>query len=144
MFFGVIKLKQNGRLDETWKFCWLGILTMSDQLKEKLWIYHRHTFYTDIGWHKLGWHWFSAISENQNGRHSQFFRLYFRPITAMPFKLSSPDLTCRWVIIIVLVFDLISLLVNFSCELGQIMTRYDFLWARWVILRNFQPDLNLT
>ena len=21
-------------------------------------------------------------------------------------------------------------LVNFSCELGQIMTRYDFLWAR--------------
>ena len=23
--------------------------------------------------------------------------------------------------------DLISLLVNFSCELGQIMTRYDFL-----------------
>ena len=26
--------------------------------------------------------------------------------------------------------DLISLLVNFSCELGQIMTRYDFLWAR--------------
>ena len=25
--------------------------------------------------------------------------------------------------------DLISLLVNFSCELGQIMTRYDFLWA---------------
>ena len=27
-------------------------------------------------------------------------------------------------------FDLISLLVNFSCELGPIMTRYDFLWAR--------------
>ena len=27
-------------------------------------------------------------------------------------------------------FDLISLLVNFSCELEQIMTRYDFLWAR--------------
>ena len=27
---------------------------------------------------------------------------------------------------------LISLLVNFSCELGQIMARYDFLWARWV------------
>ena len=31
---------------------------------------------------------------------------------------------------------LISLLVNFSCELGQIMTRYDFLWARWVILHD--------
>ena len=31
---------------------------------------------------------------------------------------------------------LVSLLVNFSCELGQIMTRYDFLWARWVILNN--------
>ena len=27
--------------------------------------------------------------------------------------------------------DLISILVNFSCELGPIMTRYDFLWARW-------------
>ena len=26
--------------------------------------------------------------------------------------------------------DLIFPLVNFSCELGQIMTRYDFLWAR--------------
>ena len=32
--------------------------------------------------------------------------------------------------------DLISPLVNFSCELEQIMTRYDFLWARWVILSN--------
>ena len=39
--------------------------------------------------------------------------------------------------------DLISLLVNFSCELGQIMTRYDFLWARWVILSNVWTDLNL-
>ena len=27
-------------------------------------------------------------------------------------------------------FDLISRLVNFSCELGQRLTRYDFLWAR--------------
>ena len=26
--------------------------------------------------------------------------------------------------------DLISLLVNFLCELGQIMTKYDFLGAR--------------
>ena len=32
--------------------------------------------------------------------------------------------------------DLISLLVNFSCELGPRMTRYDFLWARRVILSN--------
>ena len=32
--------------------------------------------------------------------------------------------------------DLISLLVNFSCELGQIMTIYDFPWARWVIPSN--------
>ena len=32
--------------------------------------------------------------------------------------------------------DLISLLVNFSCELGQIMTGYDFLWTRRVILFN--------
>ena len=35
---------------------------------------------------------------------------------------------------------LISLLVNFSCELGQIMTRYDFLWARWVILHDSFSD----
>ena len=34
---------------------------------------------------------------------------------------------------------LISLLVNFSCELGQIMTRYDFLWARWVFWAMFEP-----
>ena len=40
--------------------------------------------------------------------------------------------------------DLISLLVNFACELMQIMTRYDFLWARWVILSNVQTDSNLT
>ena len=26
-------------------------------------------------------------------------------------------------------FDLISLLVNISCKLGPIMTRYDFLWG---------------
>ena len=41
-------------------------------------------------------------------------------------------------------FDLIKLLLKFSCELGQIMTRYDFLWARWVFLSNFLTDLNLT
>ena len=40
--------------------------------------------------------------------------------------------------------DLISLLVNFSCEFGQIMTRYDFLWARWVLLSHVRTDLNLT
>ena len=39
--------------------------------------------------------------------------------------------------------DLISLLVNFACELGQIMTRHDFLWARWVILSNVRTDLDL-
>ena len=39
--------------------------------------------------------------------------------------------------------DLISLLVNFSCELGPIMTRYDFLWARWVILSNVRTDSQL-
>ena len=31
-----------------------------------------------------------------------------------------------------------------SCELGQILTRYDFLWARPVILSNVRTDLNLT
>ena len=39
---------------------------------------------------------------------------------------------------------LISLLINFSCELGQIITRYDFLWARLVILSNVRTDLYLT
>ena len=31
--------------------------------------------------------------------------------------------------------DIISLLVNFSYELGQIMSRYDFLWAIRLILQ---------
>ena len=33
--------------------------------------------------------------------------------------------------------DLISLLVNFSCELGSIITRYGFLEARIMILSKF-------
>ena len=40
--------------------------------------------------------------------------------------------------------DLITLLVNFSCQFRQIMTRYDFLWARRVILSNVRTDSNLT
>ena len=36
---------------------------------------------------------------------------------------------------------LISLSVNFSCELGQIMNRYDFLCPRWVILSNVRNRL---
>ena len=40
--------------------------------------------------------------------------------------------------------DIISLLVDFSCELGQIMTRYDILWARRVILSNVRTDSNFT
>ena len=39
--------------------------------------------------------------------------------------------------------DLISLLVNFSCELGQIMTRYDFLLPRRVIVSNVLTDSQL-
>ena len=35
-------------------------------------------------------------------------------------------------------------LVNFSCELEQIMTKYDFLDARRVILSNVQTNSNLT
>ena len=53
-------------------FCWLRILTTSDQLKQKLWIYHHQTFDMDIRWHKLGWYWFSAIFKKRDGRHSQF------------------------------------------------------------------------
>ena len=39
--------------------------------------------------------------------------------------------------------DLISLLVNFSYELGQIMARFDFLWPGWVNLNNVQTDSQL-
>ena len=40
--------------------------------------------------------------------------------------------------------DLISLLVNYSYELGQIMARFDFLWPRWVIVSNHvQTDFQL-
>ena len=38
---------------------------------------------------------------------------------------------------------LISVLVNFSCQLGQIMTRYDLLEPRIVILSNVRTDSNL-
>ena len=37
-----------------------------------------------------------------------------------------------------------SILVNLSCELGQIMTRYDLLWAKSVILSNVRTNCNLT
>ena len=40
--------------------------------------------------------------------------------------------------------DLIFILVNFSYELRQIMTRYAFLEVRWVILSNVRTDSNLT
>ena len=40
--------------------------------------------------------------------------------------------------------DLISPLVNSSYELGQIMTIYDFILARRVILSSDRTDLNLT
>ena len=39
--------------------------------------------------------------------------------------------------------DLISLLVNFSCTLKQIMTRYDFLLPKRVIISNIQADSKL-
>ena len=38
---------------------------------------------------------------------------------------------------------LISLLVNISCELGKIMTRYEFLWTRRVILSNVRNNLRM-
>ena len=37
---------------------------------------------------------------------------------------------------------LISLLVNFSCEMGQIMNRYDFLEGRWVLTFGWLQKLN--
>ena len=39
--------------------------------------------------------------------------------------------------------DLITLLVNFSYQVGTMMSRYDFLEARRVILRNVRTDYNL-
>ena len=40
--------------------------------------------------------------------------------------------------------DLILILINFSYEFRQIMTRYDFLELRWVILCNVRTQYNLT
>ena len=40
--------------------------------------------------------------------------------------------------------DLFSFLVNFACELEQIMSIYDFLWARRVILSNARTDFKIT
>ena len=39
--------------------------------------------------------------------------------------------------------DLILILVNFTFEVGQIMTRYHFQEAKWVILSNFRTDSQL-
>ena len=39
--------------------------------------------------------------------------------------------------------DLISSLVNFSCELGPIVTIYDFLEASWMSLSNLRTAVQL-
>ena len=39
--------------------------------------------------------------------------------------------------------NIMSLLVNFSCELEKIMSIYDFIWPRWFILSNVRIDSNL-
>ena len=39
--------------------------------------------------------------------------------------------------------DLMSILVNFACELGQIVTIYDFLEASWMSLSNLRTDVQL-
>ena len=38
--------------------------------------------------------------------------------------------------------DIILPLVNFACELGSVVTRYDFLWTKQVILSNFQDSFH--
>ena len=53
-------------------------------------------------------------------------------------KMSDSEQCSNW-----LELDLISLLVNFSYELGQIMVRFDFIWPRWVNLNNAQTDSQL-
>ena len=40
--------------------------------------------------------------------------------------------------------NLVSVLVNISYEFGQLMIKYDLLWARRVILSNVRTDSNLT
>ena len=78
-------------------FCWLRILTTSDQLKEKLWIYLHQTFHMDIRWHKLGWYWFSAIFEKQDGRHNHFLLTQniddVRSIKGKVMNISSPNVS---------------------------------------------------
>ena len=158
-------------------FRWLRILMTSDQLKEKLWIYHHQMFYMAIRWHKLGWYWFSTISEKQDGHHSQFTadsefwrrqinerksheyiisKLFMRiyggiSLAGIDFQQFPKKNKMATTANFPQIFTLLSLIhqhlvsmVNFSCELGQIMTIYDFLWARWVILSNVRTDLNLT
>ena len=49
----------------------------------------------------------------------------------------------KWAILNQLQLYLITLLVNFSYQVGTMMSRYDFLEARRVILRNFRTDYNL-
>ena len=101
---------------------------------EPTWIWHNLTFGQLFMWNgskywsDMMWTWpnftfgqlFMWIGENND-------QIYF--------------LWAKWVMILSnvrtdLELDLISLLVNFSCELGQIITRYDFLWVRRVILSN--------
>ena len=43
----------------------------------------------------------------------------------------------------VLQLDLISILVNFTCELGQVMRRYDFLEDMLLIVSDVRNDSNL-
>ena len=34
------------------------------------------------------------------------------------------------------------ILSNFACELGSVVTRYDFLWTKQVILSNFHDSFH--
>ena len=52
-------------------------------------------FDVQVSNHNTSWYWFAAISKKQNSHHRQFSENIVLAITPMPFKLSSPDLTCR-------------------------------------------------
>ena len=73
-----------------------------------------------------------------------FNRLYLLNGACYDQNLHGTHIVSHCISVDLMTFDLISLLVNFSCELGPIITRYDFLWAIRVILSNVQTDLNLT
>ena len=83
-------------------FCWLRILTTSDQLKENLRIYLHQTLchLMDIRWHKLGWYWFSKFLKNKMAATANFLLTHnfddVRSIKGKVMNISSPNFVCGY------------------------------------------------